>query len=327
MISVVKRACLVAVGLTTGLLLAEGLLRLAAPEDETYGAAREKVEFRDGGRRIARTYTVDPEVGFRPILGTGSYSAHGTLPNGYPLEKRPRVQRLLFIGDSVTAEGLIVKHLRSLYGEREYEFWNAGVHSFNTTQEVKYYARWNASIRPDHVILTFHNNDFEVTPVAFLDADGKLVVYTPALIMTGPMRWLFRNSRLFRVVVGAITHRDGGKERAVAETRRSLAELQATLARDGIRLSVVLLPLMKPYPTWTAAEKRSRARSLEMFDRLNLRYVDLMPALDAALAATPPDHHDTWHPADGAALRFAEYVRDHDLLTAPAPPVSGAPTR
>jgi hypothetical protein len=47
----------------------------------------------------------------------------------------------------------------------------AGVESFNTVQEVAYDRSFNRFIRLDHVILTFHLNDFETTPVAFREAD------------------------------------------------------------------------------------------------------------------------------------------------------------
>jgi len=311
--SLLSKVLLAAGGLGVGLLLAEGLVRLRDPES-TFGAATEKLEFREGGKAIRRAYTVDPDMGFRPILGSGRYTETGTLPNRYALEKRPGVTRLLFVGDSVTAQGRIVEHLRRLYGEGAYEYWNAGVHSFNTVQEVKYYARYNAVIRPDHVILTFHNNDFEETPVAFLDEGGRLVVYSPAVALAGGKRWLFRHSQLYRFLLGWSVRLRPGEGPGVAETRRALAALQAMLARQGARLSVVLLPILKPLPGWSDGERASHARSRGIFEQLGLRYFDLTPALGAALAATPEDHRDSWHPAEGAALQFAEYLRDNRLL-------------
>jgi hypothetical protein len=156
--------------------LSDSLLILSVRRSEfkashrAFGGAR---NFPSSGaaRDNLSTFVIDPDFGFRPILPSGSYTRFGTLANGYAEAKRPGVTRLLFIGDSVTRRGHIVEALKSHYGSQEYEYWNAGVESFNTVQEVEYYRRFNRAIQPDHVILTFHLNDFETTPVWFREAD------------------------------------------------------------------------------------------------------------------------------------------------------------
>ena len=85
-------------------------------------------------------------------------------------EKKKGKQRILFLGDSITARGKIVSQLKQLYRTERYEYWNAGVEGYNTFQEVEFFKKHNQHINPDHVILIFTiPNDFEDTPVVFVD--------------------------------------------------------------------------------------------------------------------------------------------------------------
>src|SRR5688572_18633078 len=103
-------------GVALAVLAAEAGLRLNAddatrlPEEvdallrgdpELAGQVRR--HFRDHWQRNAD----DRELGARPVLDGKSYGAHGALVNDYPLERRPGVERLLFVGDSVTRRGKI----------------------------------------------------------------------------------------------------------------------------------------------------------------------------------------------------------------------------
>ena len=126
-----------------------------------------------------------------------------TLANDYPLSKSNGKKRLLFIGDSVTRRGHIVDALKDEYGSLKYEYWNAGVESFNTVQEVRYYKHFNRGLRPDEVFLTFHLNDFGTTPVAFREANGSLVVYVTNVPAQRLNPWLFQRSHLYRSWIGA----------------------------------------------------------------------------------------------------------------------------
>ena len=144
----------------------EAVLRITH-QYATFGAATELPWMRNNSQDFSQIFTIDPDFGFRPILGTGGYTEYGTSPNTYPVQKRPGITRLLFIGDSVTGRGRIIEAIKQIYDDEVFEYWNAGVESFNTIQEVRFYQRYNAAVYPDHVILTFHLNDFEPTPVAF----------------------------------------------------------------------------------------------------------------------------------------------------------------
>ena len=141
-------------------LLLEGFLRIRNT-NSLFGAASELYWMRESKHDLTHLFTIDPDFGFRPILENGVYNKFGTLCNHYTGEKNPNKLRLLFIGDSVTARGKIINELRKIYGLEKFEYWNAGVESFNTVQEVQFYKKYNHLIKPDHVILMFHLNDFE----------------------------------------------------------------------------------------------------------------------------------------------------------------------
>ena len=179
----------------------------------------------------------------------------------YAAAKPPGVNRLLFIGDSVTHRGQIVEALRAVYGSQKYEYWNAGVESFNTVQEVEYYRRFNRAINPDHVILTFHLNDFETTPVAFREADGTLVVFAPNWPVRRLNPWLFQHSYTYRYWLGLVTPKKTARSEIIAEVRASLTDLQRMVGVDRARLTVLVLPILRPYSDGSLSTKSTGAYS------------------------------------------------------------------
>ena len=306
---VTGKVALLAGACAVGVLLLECGLRVAAPHGG-FGSARELRQFRESGA-IGALFTLDPAFGFRPVLGSALYSPYGTLRNEYAPEKPAGTTRLLFVGDSVTARGKIVAALRRRLGEAGVEYWNAGVESFNTRQEVAFYKRYNAAIHPDHVILTFHLNDFESTPVAFRDRRGRLHVYAPNLPARHVNGWLFRRSYLYRWWLGKTRTGDRQIDEVMAETRAALAELRDLLARDGIRFSVLVLPFLKPYTEWQPGDQFAHRAILCMLAELGIRHVDLYPSLAQALAdgiKTREVATDDWHPSDAVSERFAAAV-------------------
>lgn len=266
---------------------------------------------------LANRYTTDPLLGFRPVLGTNGYSEFGTILNSYPFEKRPGITRLLFVGDSVTARGHLLRALEEICGDASVEFWNAGVESFNTVQEVMYYERYNAALNPDHVILSFHNNDFQTTPVAFRRADGGITLYTPHMARSKVNPWLLRHSELYRRWLARAWSLEEKQMSVVQDVEGSLLRLRDALSSRNIRFSVVLLPLMKPLASWSPQEMCSRRDALAIFSRLHLRVFDLMPTLDEA-AKDGVDlsdvQGDTWHPSMEMSRCFARQLMNEGLM-------------
>ncbi len=301
---------LLLLGVALGVLGAELALRWVGPPD---GFPRERRMLWMGqGSHLM----LDPDFGFRPILDNKLFNEYGTRVNDYDIAKRPGVGRLLFVGDSVTFRGKIVGALRARYGEQRYEYWNAGVSGFNVVQEANYDKRYNAAVEPDHVILTFHTNDFETTPVAFRK-DGDLVVFAPGRPLEQISPWLFRHSRLYRMWVGRHP-RDSASDAIIDETENSLVELKRQLDREGIRLSVLLLPLLAPDNEWKDRHRRSREASLSLLEAHDFRYFDLLDVMNRALEDgidVRQDPGDRWHPSDAVAERFADYLFQAGLLT------------
>jgi hypothetical protein len=312
--------------------IAELSLRVAAPH-HGLGAGREMRWFREGDETIQDAFTVDPRIGFRPRLGTRLYNEFGTRPNDYDLEKPAGVTRVLFLGDSVTFRGRILEPLRRLHGEEGFEYWNAGVESFNVVQEVSFYRRFNAAIHPDHVVLSFHNNDFAATPVAFRER-GTLIVYAPGRPLGRAGAWLFQHSRVYRVVLGVqarLSRRFGDPFAAlVRETEKDLVDLRESLEADGVRMTVLLLPLFRPYADWTAAERRSREEALRLLEGHGFRYFDLLPVMEEASREGVPlgqAPDDPWHPSDALSERIASFLRDQGLLSTPGATADAATSR
>lgn len=258
-------------------------------------------------------YVVDSDLGFRPVLGRGEYSEFGTVVNDYPVEKTEGVERVLFVGDSVTHRWRIQRVLLNRCRNRPVEFWNAGVEAFNTGQEVEYYLRFNHRIRPDHVTLVFHNNDFVATPVAFRNDNGELVVMNPHAYMSKTNVRLARWSHLYRHYLSARIARLRAEDpiTTAEETQAAIKRLQDNLRTNGIGFDVILAPVFKPPNEWTTYERRSRELSLEIFEELEIPVYDLFETLEIAarkgleLTETPGD---PWHPSDEFARRAARHL-------------------
>jgi len=315
-----RRLALGLAGVVLAILASEALLRLVPLEELGSGWRIPKTGQRPAGRNQFET---DAELGYRPVLGGPDYGESGELRNDYPRVKRPGIERVLFLGDSVTARSKIVDALRQCYGERYFEYWNAGVGGFNTIQEVGYYERYNFAIDADHVVLTFHNNDFAVTPVAFVDRDGAFSVYEPQQDVGRVAPWLLQHSQLYRHYLrwrlSRPTPGGGGTASRAAETQASLARLRDRLQHDGVRFTVVLFPILEPYGAWSEREQESRRLALAMFQALGVQFFDLLEPMEAAvvegveLCESPGD---TWHPSWSAAQRFAAFLQQRGLLGA-----------
>jgi hypothetical protein len=208
--------------------------------------------------------------------------------------------------------------LKNEFGSLNYEYWNAGVESFNTVQEVRYYKHFNRALRPDEVVLTFHLNDFETTPVAFRAANGSLVVYAPNVPAQRINPWLFEHSYLYRSWIGVTTARKTERAAIVSEVRVSLEEMKRMVDADGARLTVLVLPILRPLNDWNAEYRESRRHILDILGSLQLRYFDLLEPLNQALAdgvATVEAGDDLfWHPSREVAKYFGAYLRRQGLL-------------
>ena len=295
--------------------LAEAFLRVQPYR--TFGTAQEFWWIRNNKEHDYRKmYVVDPDFGFRPVLGNEFYNIYGTRVNNYSIDKKPGVMRLLFIGDSVTERGHIIDGLRTMYGDAGIEYWNAGVGSFDTVQEVNFYKKYNAAIQPDQVILTFHLNDFMGTPVAFFNKEGRLVVFGPYVPLTRVNRFLFKNSMVYRACLGIVL-RENKEERKEMENavKKNLAELRDILARDHIPLTVLISPTCLPYDQWDTNDKMRHRTIIAMLNNLGIRYFDLANVLPAAQKdGITLYENDIWHPSKELGVYCGRYLYREGLL-------------
>ncbi len=290
--------------------LLEMLLRVAKPVD-TYSVVRPIwAGINDD------LFVVDKELGYRPIMDGQVYTETGTLKNEYSLEKPDGKQRLLFMGDSATARGKIIEALRARYGNENYEYWNAGVESYNTMQEVALYQRFNHQIKPDHVILCFHFNDFITTPMAMRGENGRLELFSPRANIRMNL-WLFRNSQLYRRYLSVKLKFMGSDNIAYQEAEKVLQNFSNDLAAKKVALSVVILPVMSPYEEWRDWQLTSRKNILGICERNDLHTYDLLPALKKALAAGVDPMEipgDFAHPSAAVSDYFAALLQEQGLL-------------
>jgi hypothetical protein len=258
-------------------------------------------------------FQVDEALGFRPVLGGAGYGPHGCKWNEYAPEKPPDKRRILFIGDSVTDRHKIIDALRARLGEG-FEYWNGGVPAYATEQEVAYYRDYLGGIDADHVVLTFHLNDYETTPIVF-EVDGELVSVHSRIGSTTPSPWLMRNSYLYRFAWTFLVARTGASRKVALEegVARGLRELRDLVAARGADFTVLVLPWLQARP-WPEPKPRHHELTLETLAALGIRHHAFVDTLDRAVADEVPvceQKQDPQHPSAEFAERMVA-----DLLAA-----------
>lgn len=294
-------------GLAVGLIASELAVRYLSPPGKTRGG--HQMTFSAG---TLESFMADDECGYLPKPDSIEYNRFGCMHNDYDgAIKPPHKKRILFAGDSVTHRGRLIAALRQLYGEEDYEYWNAGVESFNTRQELVLYRRYNSTISPDQVILTFHNNDFMLTPLVFAE-NGNLRILTPTAQRETIHPWWFENSTFYRYLLGR-----RGSQYQPQEVRQSLAEFRDLTASQGVDFRVIVLPIFKPVAQWDKNEMWSRQQTLAILQELKIPHYDMLGVLERLLeqgSEVQEQPGDNWHPNDEACRAFANDLKYRELL-------------
>ena len=261
-------------------------------------------------------FDVDAELGYRPRLDGTEYGPEGVVIDPRRAQAAPGARRLLFVGDSVTHRAQLIEALRARRPGSQWAWLNAGVEGYGLPQIATYYARYASRSKPDEVILSLHDNDFDTPPVALRLRDGSVSAVMSPRADVRPIRPLMRVSRVYRRWVRArLRDRDPAAARAVAE--EALIELAERVAADGARLSVVLLPVFAPLESWTSAQRARREAAIALLEGHGLRWFDLLEPLEQALSEgvdvqqSPGDYE---HPSAAACVYFADHLLDADLL-------------
>lgn len=252
-------------------------------------------------------YQVDDRLGYRPVPGGQGYGPHGCFWNEYGPETAPGKRRLLFIGDSVTERHKLIDALRERLGE-DFEYWNAGVPGFATEQEYLYYRDYLEGVHPDHVVLTFHLNDYETTPIVFEVGDSLVAVHSQVGGYT-PSPWLLRNSYFYRYLWATASRlTSAGRSRDMEATvARDLGALRDLVHERGADFTVVVLPWLLPYSTWQEPRPRHHELTLATLAELGVRHYSFLDTLGRALAEGVEIHEsgvDPQHPS----LEFARLM-------------------
>jgi len=159
------------------------------------------------------------------------------------------------------------------------------------------------------VVLSFHLNDYETTPITFMDGDQFVAVYG-RLGSTPPSPWFLLHSYLYRYLWSvrlAATHVE--RSRAIEqEVEQSLGELQALVRERGAEFSVLVLPWFLPEPQWSEELRRHQRETVQLLERLGVRHYEFLDTLERAVAdgitiqETPGD---VQHPSGEFGQRMA----------------------
>jgi hypothetical protein len=85
---------------------------------------------------------------------------------------------------------------------------------------------------------------------------------------------------LYRSWIGATTARKTERVAIINEVRVSLEELKHMVGADGARLTVLVLPILRPLNDWNAEYRENRRHILDILGSLQLRYFDLLEPLN-----------------------------------------------
>jgi hypothetical protein len=207
---------------------------------------------------------------------------------------------------------MIQSGLEELLGSEVFEYWNAGIEGYATAQEVAYYRRYLAALEPDRVVLTFHLNDFQSTPVTFMDGERMVMVYArKSSRALNP--WLLRHSLLYRLYMSWRVDPGALFPRAVPdgvfqEIESSLEELRNLVEGRGGKLAVVVLPWLRPVEDWPRTMRKKHDWALATLARLGIEHYAFLTTLESALAdgvQVKEKPNDPQHPSAEFGRRMA----------------------
>lgn len=293
---------------TLAFLSLETFLRVH-PSFNVEAAGTEVRMFKGDQGQTLETYEIDDTLGYKPILPSSVYTEQGVIREARRVAPDAPARRILFLGDSVVFRGRLTKAIREAWGEEDYEYFNSGVPGYNTAQEVEYFERYSSSVVADHVVLVFHHNDFQSTPLSFYDREGRLQVIAPSKHRSRVWAGLYRWSFVYRYYIGA--SRSADETDAQNDIRENLLRLKQLVAAQGAELTVLVLPHLKPLPDWPMVHRERQAWIVKTLGDLRIEHHDLLEPMKEALAdgvdiQESKGDHD--HPSGEVCTYFARFL-------------------
>jgi hypothetical protein len=261
------------------------------------------------------------------VVNTGNYKRDleiGLVPNNTmpglsnPNELRSTVyysdeshlegkKNILFIGDSVTEEGHVIRALYRCFNKDSYNLWNSGVGSFNINQVVAYYDKYLKNIPVDRVIYIFHLSDWFPTPILYKNSRGELTGFTPVYGEALVNEYLYKKSHLYHLFLSL----KFGTEFDLHKARPRMIE-QLNLLRKLVgdkEFSIIITPIIEPLDLWTDDEVARRLFAIDIFKELNIPFIDMSKYIPLAISqGVELDGYDKWHPGIKIAEFFSEQI-------------------
>ncbi|MEC7583240.1 MAG: hypothetical protein VYE77_02900 [Planctomycetota bacterium] len=302
-----------AVMLVVLVVVAEGVVRTMVPRDR-FLSWNELDNHMRAARLAEGVLEADETLGHRPVFDGSDYDAQGILRTSR--KRSSGGTQTLFLGDSVTRRGTLIQGLREF--APEVPVWNAGVEAWCPVQEVDSYLQNTRAAQPERLVLAFHNNDFAFTPVALWQGDTLAICVPGEVCEFWPEA--YRMSWLYRLWVNARHPKLAALPNPQAmlpmvESRMSL--LRESAREDGIEFDVLLLPLFAPLDEWDEGERQSRELAIALFERLGLRWIDLLEPIKQMFEAGLPVQvmrGDRWHPNSEAGQLMAFHALQQGLF-------------
>lgn len=292
-----------AVILAVGVLLVEIGLRLFYPVSlmnvETPKASGEEL------------VVPDETLGIRPALGTFLYDSNGIRFDHSVESKASDPYKILFIGDSVTGRGRIVDAFPHALPSERVSFLNGGVDGYNIQQEVEFFFRYQAGIKPQTIVHQMHINDLQPSTLV-VRIRGSIRSYSPRMKPQQVNQWLYARSQLYRFFLLQVRAR-GTRDELLAGAEAALRRLRDYTRQNGIAYHVVLSPILLPYDRWSATDQATREDLLRVCRELGIDAVDLWPVAENLIGRgiaiqEPPG--DIWHPNAAFGEAAAKYITE-----------------
>lgn len=309
--NVIINALVVIASASLSVIACEVGLRLLYPHG-ALGSGVELEFFRrdQGARWMSNLMMPDEAIGFRPKLNAeGGYDKDGLWRRSHVEQSEVR-RRILFLGDSVTARGRIVRAIEKDLRDPTTEFLNGGVEAFNLAQEVNFFLRFQSALKVDRIIHQVHGNDLRATPIAFRDETGTLNVYLLNSSRQYVNQWLFQHSFLYRIGLAVLLSHTTESD-TLQEARDNFARMAAFAAARGIRYDVVLFPILLSQDALYRDDRRDWLALERACREVVQNCVSLLPVLDQMLKQGQPVEEiagDTWHPNDAFAAAAAPVI-------------------